>query len=258
MPDSGLKIESVKDSVSAEEWEARVNLAACYRLVAMNGWDDLIYTHISARVPGPEHHFLINPLGLLFEEITASSLVKIDLDGKPVMSSPFMVNQAGFIIHSAIHRARDDAKCVIHLHTDYGIAVSNLREGLKPTCQNAIFPWSVMSYHDYEGIAVREGEQDRLVADLGDASAMILRNHGTLTLGQTTASAYELMFFLERACKIQILTQSAGGDIVDPSQESIDNAIADLRHVAGANGADLLLWPALLRKLDKTDPSYRT
>lgn len=256
--DGTLAIDNVQNQVSAEEWEARVNLAAAYRLVAQNGWDDLIYTHISMRVPGPDHHFLINPLGLLFEEITASSLIKVDLNGNKVMDSPFMVNAAGFIIHSAIHSAREDAHCVIHLHTEYGIAVSNLKTGLIPTCQNAIFPWSVTAYHDYEGIAVREGEQDRLVADLGDKSAMILRNHGTLTLGESVASAYELMVFLERACKIQILTQSTGEAIHTPSPESIDNAISDLRVVAGAKGADLLLWPALLRKLDRHDPSYRS
>lgn len=253
-----LDIPSVKDQVSEEEWQARVDLAAAYRMCAHFGWDDLIYTHISARVPNSDHHFLINPLGLMFEEMTASSLIKVDLNGKAQMETPFIPNAAGFVIHSAIHAAREDAGCVLHLHTDYGVAVSNLKSGLEPLCQSSIPPWSVISYHDYEGFAVNDGEQERLVADLGDKNAMILRNHGTLTAANTTASAFELMFFLEKACKIQILTRATGMELHDPSQQSLDNALRDLRVVAGANGADRFVWPAILRKMDRLDPSFRT
>lgn len=259
MAQSGtLEIPSVKELVSEEEWQTRVNLAAAYRLCAHYGWDDLIYTHISARVPGGDHHFLINPLGLMFEEITASSLIKVDLNGNKLMDTPFIANAAGFIIHSAIHEAREDAHCVLHLHTDYGIAVSNQKEGLLPLCQSSIPAWMSVAYHDYEGIAVNEGEKERMVADMGDKQALILRNHGTLTAAPTIAQAFELMYFLEKACKIQILSQSTGAELNDPPQEGIDNAIRDLRVVAGAQGADNLVWPALLRKLDRMDTSYRT
>ena len=253
-----LDIPSVKGQVSEAEWQARVDLAAAYRMCAHYGWDDLIYTHISARVPNSDHHFLINPLGLMFEEMTASSLIKVDLNGKAQMETPFIPNAAGFVIHSAIHAAREDAGCVLHLHTDYGVAVSNLKSGLEPLCQSSIPPWSVVSYHDYEGFAVNDGEQERLVADLGDKNAMILRNHGTLTAASTTAQAFELMFFLEKACKVQILTRATGMELHNPSKESIDNALRDLRVVAGANGADRFVWPAILRKLDRMDPSYST
>ncbi len=252
-----LEIKSVRDQVSAEEWEARVNLAAAYRMVAHLGWDDLIYTHLSARVPGTDHHFLINPLGLMFEEITASSLVKVDLHGKQQMDTPFIPNAAGFVIHSAVHAAREDANCVMHLHTDYGIAVSNQKDGLLPMCQTSIVPWAMVAYHDYEGFAVNDGEKERLVADFGTKNALILRNHGTLTVGDTVAKAFEAMWFLERACKIQVLTQTTGAAIHKPSQESIDNAIRDLRVVAGANGADNFVWPAILRKMERLDPSFR-
>ena len=253
-----LDIPSVKNQVSEEEWQARVDLAAAYRMCAHMGWDDLIYTHISARVPNSDHHFLINPLGLMFEEMTASSLIKVDLNGKAQMETPFIPNAAGFVIHSAVHAAREDAGCVLHLHTDYGVAVSNLKSGLEPLCQSSIPPWSVVAYHDYEGFAVNDGEQERLVADLGDKNAMILRNHGTLTAASTTAQAFELMFFLEKACKVQILTRSTGMELHAPSQESLDNALRDLRVVAGANGADRFVWPAILRKLDRMDTSYQT
>jgi ribulose-5-phosphate 4-epimerase/fuculose-1-phosphate aldolase len=251
------EVPSLKDQVSPEEWEARVNLAAAYRLVAHFGWDDLIYTHISARIPGGNHHFLINPLGLMFEEITASSLIKVDLAGNKLNDSPYIANKAGFVIHSAVHAAREDAQCVIHLHTDYGIAVSNQKDGLLPLAQSSIPGWLSLAYHDFEGLAVRDDEKERLVADMGDKNALMLRNHGTLTAGTSIAQAFELMYFLEKACKIQILTQSAGAEIQHPSEESIQNTINDLQAVAGANGADLLVWPALLRKLDRMDSSFR-
>ncbi len=250
-------VPSIKDQVSAEEWETRVNLAAAYRLVAHFGWDDLIYTHISARVPGGDHHFLINPLGLMFEEITASSLIKVDLEGNKLNDSPYIANKAGFVIHSAVHAAREDAQCVIHLHTDYGIAVSNQKQGILPLAQSSIPGWVSIAYHDFEGLAVRDDEKERLVADMGDKNALMLRNHGTLTAGKSIAQAFELMYFLEKACKIQILTQTAGAEIQHPSEESIQNTVNDLQAVAGANGADLLVWPALLRKLDRMDSSFR-
>lgn len=253
-----LDIPSVKDQVSDEEWEARVNLAAAYRICAHFGWDDLIYTHISARVPNTDHHFLINPLGLMFEEMTASSLIKVDLNGNALMETPFIPNAAGFVIHSAIHEAREDAGCVLHLHTDYGIALSNLKDGLELLCQSSIPPFSQVAYHDYEGFAVNDGEKERLVADMGDKAALILRNHGTLTVGETVAQAFELMFFLEKACRVQILTHSAGGEINPMNQSAIENAFRDLRVVAGAKGADNLVWPAILRKLNRMDLSYRT
>jgi ribulose-5-phosphate 4-epimerase/fuculose-1-phosphate aldolase len=252
-----LNLPSVKDQVSAEEWEARVNLAAAYRLCADFGWDDLIYTHLSCRVPNTDHHFLINPLGLMFEEITASSLVKVDLNGKLLMDTPYIPNAAGFVIHSAIHGARDDANCVIHLHTDYGVAVSNQKDGLQLLCQSSIPAWANIAYHDYEGFAVNEGEKERLLADMGDKSALMLKNHGTLTAGPTVAQAFELMFFLEKACKIQILSQSTGQELYKMSDQATENAFRDLRVVAGANGADNFVWPALLRKMDRLDPSFR-
>ncbi len=251
-----MAVDGVKDQVSADEWRVRTHLAACYRLIALNGWDDLVYTHISARVPGDEHHFLLNPMGLMFEEVTASNLVKIDLDGNKVLDSPYDVNAAGFIIHSAIHEARPEVACVLHLHTDYGVAVSMQKQGLLPHSQTATFPYNLLSYHDYEGVAVREGEKARLVTDLGGNFAMLLRNHGTLTVGRTTPEAYIAMYFLERACKIQILAQSGGQDIIPIPQEIVDTALAGGDVVNAAFSEDNGPWPALLRKLNRIDMSY--
>src|SRR5712692_8690617 len=199
---------SVRDQVSKDEWEVRVNLAAGYRLIALYGWDDLVFTHLSARVPGPEHHFLINPYGLMFDEITASNLVKVDLDGLIVMETPYKINPAGFTIHGAIHAAREDALCVMHTHTIYGIAVSAQERGLLPVSQPALFPLASIAYHDYEGLALNEAEKPRLVADLGASNSLILRNHGLLTVGGTAAEAFLSMYSLQRACEIQILAQS--------------------------------------------------
>jgi ribulose-5-phosphate 4-epimerase/fuculose-1-phosphate aldolase len=252
-----LDIGSIKEKVSATEWGTRVNLAGAFGMVAHLACKDLIDTHISARIPGTDHHFLINPLGLVFEEITASSLVEVDLSGKQLMDTPFIPNAAGFVIHSAIHEAREDAMCVLHLHTDYGIAVSNQKDGLLPMCQSSIPPWMMIAYHDYEGFAVNDGEKERLVADMGNKNCLILRNHGTLTVGESVAKAFEMMFFLEKACRVQILTQSAGAALHAPSEESISNAVRDVRVVAGANGADNFVWPAILRKMDRLDPSFR-
>ena len=248
--------ESIRGLVSAEEWQTRVDLAATYRLVAHYGWDDLVFTHISARVPGADHHFLINPYGMMFEEITASSLVKVDLEGKIVMPSPYQINPAGFTIHSAVHAAREDALCVIHLHTDYGIAVSAQQDGLLPISQQALFALSSLAYHDYEGLALNEEEKPRLVADLGEKTFLILRNHGLLTVGKTVADAFLSMFLLERACKIQILAQSGGGELAPISDEILKRIPQQVAMVTHGGGGKLA-WPGLLRKLDRMDASYR-
>ena len=246
----------IQPAVAAAEREQRVALAACYRLVALYGWDDLIFTHISARVPGPDHHFLINPYGFLFSEITASSLVKVDLDGRKVDDSPHDVNPAGFTIHSAIHAAREDAHCVLHVHSVNGVAVSAQRDGLLPLSQHSIFPLSSLAYHDYEGVALNEDEKPRLVRDLGGKRSLILRNHGLLTVGRTVAEAFVSMYFLETACMMQVRAQAGGGPLVHIGKAIVDCAEEQYARVThGAGGA--LAWPALLRRLDRLDPSYR-
>lgn len=247
---------SVREQVSDQEWQVRVDLAAAYRLVAHYGWDDLIFTHISARVPGPDHHFLINPYGMMFDEIKASSLVKVDLDGGIVNDTPHIINPAGFTIHSAVHAAREDALCVMHLHTDYGIAVSAQKDGLLPISQQALFPLSSLGYHDYEGLALNDAEKPRLVADLGTKNNLILRNHGLLTIGKSTAEAFLSMYILERACRIQILAQSGGAELVSVPQQIVSGIAAQMRAVTVGQGS-ALTWPGLLRKLDRVDPSYR-
>jgi len=249
-------IRSTKGQVSAAEWAARTDLAAAYRAVAMFGWDDLVFTHISARVPGPEHHFLINPYGMMFEEITASSLVKIDLQGKKVMESPFEINPAGFTIHSAVHEAREDAQCVIHLHTIEGVAVSCQKEGLLPISQQSLYPMIGLAYHDYEGVALNPEEKARLVRDLGDKSSMILRNHGLLTCGETTADAFLFMYILQKACEVQIRAQSGGGELIRIPQPIVDGIRKAAKQILrGAGG--MIAWPGILRKLDRADPSWR-
>ncbi len=247
---------TVRLQVSEEEWQARVDLAAAYRLVAHYGWDDLIFTHLSARVPGSEHHFLLNPYGMMFEEITASSLVKVNLDGEKVMPSSYFINPAGFTIHSAVHAAREDALCVIHLHTDYGIAVSAQENGLLPISQQSLFALASVAYHDYEGLALNEAEKARLVSDLGNKGFLILRNHGLLTLGKTPAEAFLSMYILETACRIQILAQSGGAPLRPVPQPIVEGVAAQLDAVTVGKGAQLA-WPGLLRKLDRIDASYR-
>jgi ribulose-5-phosphate 4-epimerase/fuculose-1-phosphate aldolase len=248
--------DSVTTQVSEEEWQARVDLAAAYRLVAHYGWDDLIFTHLSVRVPGPEHHFLINPYGMMFEEITASSLVKINLQGEIVAPSPYFVNPAGFVIHSAVHAAREDALCVIHLHTSNGVAVSAQKNGLLPISQQSLFSLSSLAYHDYEGLALNEEEKSRLVADLGNKNNLILTNHGLLTVGKTPAEAFLSMYILESACRIQILAQSGGATLRPVPDEILDKVASQLGAVTVGQGAQLA-WPGLLRKLDRMDASYR-
>jgi ribulose-5-phosphate 4-epimerase/fuculose-1-phosphate aldolase len=239
------------------EQQLRVDLAACYRLVALFGWDDLIFTHISARVPGPEHHFLINPYGMLFDEITASSLVKIDLDGKKVEESPYEVNPAGFNIHSAIHAAREDAKCVLHIHSLDGIAVSAQPDGVLPISQQSIFVLASLAYHHYEGVALNEEERPRLVRDLGDKNFLMLRNHGLLTVADNIPDAFLFMYLFQATCKIQIRAQAGGSKLIHVDPRIIAGATAQAKQVTrGAGGA--LAWPALLRKLERSDASYKS
>lgn len=247
--------KSVKMQVSREEWQARVDLAACYRTVAQNGWDDLIFTHISARVPGPEHHFLINPYGMMFEEITASSLVKVDLNGEKVMDSDYDINPAGFVIHSAVHEAREDAQCVMHLHTAAGIAVSATKEGLLPISQQSLFALSSLSYHDYEGVALNMDEKQRLVADLGHTNFMILRNHGLLTCADTIADAFLFMYLLQRSCEIQIKAQASGQELIMVPGQILAGIQAQAKQVTRSAGGSLA-WPGILRKLDRNNPGY--
>ncbi|MBL8782917.1 MAG: class II aldolase/adducin family protein [Alphaproteobacteria bacterium] len=251
-------IPSVRDKVSKEEWQIRTDLAATYRLVAHHGWADMIFTHISARVPGPEHHFLINPYGMTFDEITASSLVKVDVDGNKVMESPHPVNPAGFTIHSAIHMAREDAHAVIHVHTADGVAVSCQAHGLLPISQHAMLVHADVAYHDYEGVALDHDERPRLVNDMGTKNVMILRNHGTLTVGKTCADAFLRLYNLERACTIQVRALSGGTKINLPNEGVPDKVAEQISGMTTSSAfADKLVWPPLLRLLDRKDPSYR-
>jgi len=250
------KTAAVRDVVSAEEWQARVDLAAAYRLAALYEWDDLIFTHISARVPGPEHHFLINPYGLMFDEITASSLVKVGLDGNKVMDSSYDINPAGFTIHSAIHAAREDAMCVMHLHTRHGVAISAKKHGLLPISQQSLFALASIAYHNYEGLALNDAEKPRLVSDLGDKNNLILRNHGLLTIGANAAEAFLAMYNLERSCEIQLVAEAGGAELVSIAKPILDGITAQVDVVTKGLGGNIV-WPALLRKLDKIDSSYR-
>ena len=250
---SAAGVASLKGKVSAEEWRVRVELAALYRLVALHGWDDLIYTHISARIPGPDHHFLINPYGMLFEEITASSLVKIDLGGKILQETPYFINPAGFTIHSAIHAARDDAHFVMHLHTDNGVAVATQVWGLLPISQHALIVLPQVAYHDYESIALNLDERERIVADLGARNLMLLRNHGTLATGDTAANCWVGMYYLERACAMQIAALSAGRENLRVTSEASQ---AEVREQVSRGVGGALAWPGCLRKLDRQLPGY--
>lgn len=247
---------SVKQAVSPTEWDARVNLAAAYRLTALFGWDDLVFTHISARVPGPEHHFLINPYGMMFDEITASSLVKVDLEGRKVSESPYEINPAGFTIHSAVHAARDDALCVMHTHSINGVAVSAQAGGLLPLSQQSLGVLASLGYHDYEGIALNEGEKARLVRDLGAHTNLMLRNHGLLTVGATPADAFVAMYFFEAACMIQVRAQAGGTALLPIAQPILDGIKQQIAAVTRGMGAGALVWPGLLRRLDRRNPGY--
>ncbi|MFC4311800.1 class II aldolase/adducin family protein [Steroidobacter flavus] len=252
-----LSIPSVQDRVSAEEWQTRVDLAACYRLVARFGWSDLVFTHISARVPGVKDQFLINPYGMMFEEVTASSLVKVGMAGEKLDDSPFPVNPAGFVIHSAVHSARHDAQCVLHVHSLNGVAVSAQREGVLPISQQAMFVLASLAYHDYEGVALNDEEKPRLVADLGNKTFFMLRNHGLLTVGPSIADAFLAMYIFEAACNIQIRAQSGGRDLTPIPAAMIAGAQAQAAAVTRSLGGKLV-WPGLLRMLDRADFSYAT
>lgn len=249
-------LPSKKERVSAEEWQLRVDLAAAYRLIAMYGWDDLIFTHISARIPGDEHHFLINPYGMMFEEITASSLVRIDQEGNKIDPEDYDINPAGFTIHSAIHAVREDATCVMHTHTMDGIAVSAQQDGLLPLSQQSLFPLADLAYHDYEGVALREDEKARLQKDLGKSKFMILRNHGLLTVAPTIADAFLNMYTLQRACEIQVRALSGNREMAPIPGDIVSTIKQQASKVTKGKGGNLA-WPGLLRKLDRTDSSFR-
>lgn len=256
-----MHIPSLKEVVSAEEWALRCELAACYRLVAAYGWSDLVFTHISAKLPdsvtGGEHQFLINPYGLMFDEITASSLVKVDMACNKLLDSPFPVNPAGFVIHSAVHEARPEAQCVLHTHTRAGVAVSAQKHGILPISQQSTFVLASLAYHGYEGVAFRPDEKPRLQADLGKANHLVLRNHGLLTVGTSIPNAFLAMYTFENTCRIQIDALAGGSELtqVDPR---ILAGMADVMRVATAGLGAQIAWPALLRKLDRSDPSYKT
>jgi ribulose-5-phosphate 4-epimerase/fuculose-1-phosphate aldolase len=252
-----INIPSRQGIVSDEEWRTRVDLAACYRLVADFGWSDLVFTHITARVPGTDDQFLINPYGMMFDEITASSLVKIDLHGNKLDDSPFPVNPAGFTIHSAIHAVRHDAQCVLHVHSLNGVAVSALAKGVQPLSQQSIFVLSSLAYHDYEGVALNDQEKPRLVADMGEKTFLMLRNHGLLTVGKTIADAFLNMYVFEAACTIQVRAQAGGGDLIQIPPAIISGAQQQAKAVTKSLGG-MLAWPGLLRRLERKDPSYRT
>jgi len=260
MPRTATKSKAsndIRSRVSADEWAVRQDLAAAYRLVAHYGWDDMIFTHLSARVPGPDAHFLINPYGHMFDEITASSLVKIDLDGAVVLDNGFQVNAAGFTIHSAVHMARPDAHAVMHLHSDAGVAVSCMEGGLQPLNQTALVVCEDLAHHEYEGIALNLDERERLIADLGKKNAMLLWNHGTLALGGSVAECFLRTYFLERACAIQVAALAGGGAQHRPSAESIAATGALSRTPNGLGPIAELAWGALRRMLDRADPSYQ-
>jgi ribulose-5-phosphate 4-epimerase/fuculose-1-phosphate aldolase len=256
-----MHIPSLKEVVSAEEWALRCELAACYRLVAAYGWSDLVFTHISAKLPdsvtGGEHQFLINPYGLMFDEITASSLVKVDMACNKLLDSPFPVNPAGFVIHSAVHEARPEAQCVLHTHTRAGVAVSAQKHGILPISQQSTFVLASLAYHGYEGVAFRPDEKPRLQADLGKANHLVLRNHGLLTVGTSIPNAFLAMYTFENTCRIQIDALAGGSELtqVDPR---ILAGMADVMRVATAGQGAQIAWPALLRKLERSDPSYKT
>lgn len=255
-----LHIPSLKDQVHPDEWALRCELAACYRMVALYGWSDLVFTHISAKLPdsvtGGEHQFLINPYGLMFDEITASSLVKVDMACTALHDTPFPVNPAGFVIHSAVHAARPEAGCVLHTHSRAGVAVSAQRGGVLPISQQSTFVLASLAYHDYEGVAFRPDEQPRLQADLGNANYLVLRNHGLLTVGRTIPDAFLSMYIFESSCRIQIDAQ-AGTELVHIAP-AILTGLADVMKTATAGQGANIAWPALLRKVERADPGYRS
>jgi len=256
-----MQIASLKNIVTAEEWQLRCDLAACYRLVALYGWSDLVFTHISAKLPasvsGDAHHFLINPYGLMFDEITASSLVKVDDKCNKVIASDFPVNPAGFVIHSAVHEARPDALCVLHTHTRAGVAVSAQAGGVLPISQQSTFVLASLAYHDYEGVAFRDDEKPRLQADLGQANFLMLRNHGLLVVGKSIADAFLSMYTFENTCRIQVDAQSGGAELTQVNALIVNGVAQAMRVQTGGLGG-AFVWPSLIRKLDKLNSDYAT
>lgn len=259
------QIDRLQGKVSDVEWRMRCDLAATYRLCAMHGWTDLVFTHISARLPDEEneqgemeHRFLINPYGVMFDEMTASALVKINGEGKICQETPYFINPAGFTIHSAVHNAREDAGCVIHVHTPYGMAVSAQKKGLRRYTQMSMQVHNDLAYHDYEGIALELDERERIVKNLGAKSLLMLRNHGTLTLGKTCGTAFLRMYFLENACKAQIFAQSVGHEdlLIEEPQEMGDRVYQQGAAAFVPGMGDNLVWPGLMRKLARTNPGY--
>ncbi|WP_431854879.1 class II aldolase/adducin family protein [Azospirillum sp.] len=242
-------------NMSEAEWHARIDLAACYRLVAGRGWGDLIYTHVSLAVPGEPGRFLINPFGLTFDEVTASSLVKITIDGAIVGDTPYEVNATGFAIHGAVHAARADARCVMHLHNEAAVAVSMLKDGLLPLSQHALRFYRDLAYHRYDGLALTDGEKARLVENLGQRRAMLLHNHGSLVAGRTVAEAFCLMDMLDKACRMQLAAQATGAELVLPPPDVCEKTFRQLTADPEPEGE--LEWPALLRHLDRVCPDYR-
>jgi ribulose-5-phosphate 4-epimerase/fuculose-1-phosphate aldolase len=246
---------SLKNKVSAQEWQSRIDLAACYSLVADHRWGDLIYTHISARVPGTEH-YLVNAFGLTFEEVTASNLVKGDLHGNVLDGSPYQINPAGFTIHSAIHEVRHDAQCVIHLHTKETIAVATVEGGLRPWSQYAMFSLSSLAYHAYEGLAVDETEKQRLQDDLGESNHMLLHNHGGLSVGPTVGDAFMRFYDLQRACEIQMQLMQSGEKVIEIPQHIVDGIYQQANVVHSGQTGGQKAWPAMLRRAYKLDPTF--
>ncbi|MBV8621347.1 MAG: class II aldolase/adducin family protein [Curvibacter sp.] len=255
------EVQSLKSRVSEAEWQVRVQLAALYRLTALFGWDDFLYTHISARVPGPDRHFLLNPLGLWFEEVSASNLVKVDLDGR-IIDGQWGINQAGYVIHSAIHAAREDAHFIAHFHTDDGMAASSHSVGLLPLNQRALAALPDLAYHDYEGVALNLDERERLVADLGQKHQLLLRNHGTLALGHSAAQTWSRIYNLEKACSAQVRTLAAPKEAVliapKEAQEEVARQVAKgfERQPGDRSRHDELVWDAILRKVQKHSPGF--
>lgn len=254
--DDSQKYASLKESVDEKEWQLRCDLAACYRMAALQGWDDLIFTHFSVRLPGKQREFLINPFGVVFEEITASRLVRIDIKGRPLHPTPYIVNPAGFVLHSTIHEARDDAHCIIHTHTPEGVAVSCQRQGLLPISQSALSVYADVAYHDYEGIVLEDKEKERLVPNLGAKNCMILRNHGLLTMGKTVSEAFLRMYFLQRACESQVMAQAGGGDLVTLSDDLVERVHQQTETVGAM--INQLSWQAVLSRVARLAPDYNT
>ncbi len=246
---------NVQDNVSPEEWQTRVDLACAYRLVAHHGWDDLVFTHLSARIPGTDEHFLINPFGLMFEEVTASNLIKVDLAGTVLSPTSHIINPAGFTIHSCIHGARHDIGAIFHTHTVAGVAVSTQKQGLLPMTQTALGFYNILAYHAYEGLALNEAEVPRLITDLGQQKALILRNHGLLCAGSTIGEAYLTMFMLEKACQIQIAAQSSGVELLMQSQTMAD-LVATQTDMAFGFAAEMS-WQAVKRKMERLDSGFK-